>query len=212
MKTIRIISLQSSMVEEMVGIHMEAFPDFFLTFLGKQFLREFYRSFVDNPEVCALVAFEEETQQLIGGAVGPFVPDGFFKKLLKRSWFRFALAGIPAVLRRPAAGARLIRALKYRGDSPHGMEKYALLSSIAVSPTARKSGVGRTLLADWLKIVRDHGKEGAFLTTDAVGNESVNRFYRNNGWKLLRAFSTPEGRRMNYYVYQFENIESKKNK
>ena len=46
--------------------------------------------------------------------------------------------------------------------------------------------------------------KGAFLTTDAENNNTVNSFYHSLGWKIESAYETPEGRKMNRYVYDFE--------
>jgi hypothetical protein len=55
----------------------------------------------------------------------------------------------------------------------------------------------------WLGEARRRGCAGAFLTTDADCNEAVNGFYRRLGWHLETSYSTPEGRRMNRYVFDF---------
>jgi hypothetical protein len=55
----------------------------------------------------------------------------------------------------------------------------------------------------WLGEVRRRGGPGAFLTTDAEGNEAVNAFYQRLGWRLESTFTRPEGRVMNRYVRDF---------
>jgi len=44
MVEIRKIKLEH--IDDIVKVHINAFPDFFLTFLGPKFLREFYKSFI----------------------------------------------------------------------------------------------------------------------------------------------------------------------
>jgi GNAT superfamily N-acetyltransferase len=93
----------------------------------------------------------------------------------------------------------LFRAVFYRGAAPSGPTR-ALLSSIVVVPTAQGSGVGKLLLSGWVAEAKRRGASGAYLTTDAEGNNSVNAFYERAGWKLESSYTTPEGRRMNRYI------------
>jgi hypothetical protein len=48
------------------------------------------------------------------------------------------------------------------------------------------------------------GVTHAFLTTDADGNDAINRFYTAQGWRLAGEYVTREGRRMNRYTTTFE--------
>ena len=185
-------------VPEAVSIHLEAFPGFFLSALGPAFLREFYQSFLADPLGMGFVAVDEN-KRLLGSVVGPLDPRGYFGRLVRRRWWAFALAGAQAALRNPAFVAPLVRALSYRGEPPAGKPR-ALLSSIAVSPRAQGRGVGGALVRAWVAEARKRGADGCFLTTDALDNDTVNRFYQRLGWKLESAYSTPRGRQMNRYV------------
>ena len=44
------------------------------------------------------------------------------------------------------------------------------------------------------------------LTTDRDNNEQVNNFYRKLGFVCDRTFTTPEGRAMNEYVFNLNNL------
>lgn len=192
-------------IDAIVSVHMAAFPNFFLTFLGPRFLREFYFSFLCDEAGVGFTAVEAVSEKIVGVIVGPVRPHGYFKRLLKRRWWSFCLASIGAVTRRPSTLKRLLRAVFYRGEAPLGPDR-ALLSSIAVCPSMQKSGVGRALLDAWLGAVRKRGASGAFLTTDAENNDYVNSFYRRCGWVLESTFETPECRKMKRYVYDFNPI------
>lgn len=181
------------------ALHQEAFPDFFLSSLGRPFLEEFYGAFLVEEGAAAKVV--EHQGELMGVVVGTLHPVGFFKRLFLRRWFWFAFAASGALLKRPSIHRRLLRAIWYRGDGPKDGRSRALLSSIAVRPNCQNAGVGSILLVGWIQEVADQGATGAYLTTDAVGNESVNRFYQRCGWTRESHFTTPEGREMNRYVY-----------
>lgn len=71
--------------------------------------------------------------------------------------------------------------------------------SLAVSPDAQRSGVGRTLNHAFLEEASRRGAKRVLLTTDRIGNDSVNRFYEKEGFRISRTFVTPEGRQMNEY-------------
>jgi len=84
---------------------IEAFPGFFLTFLGLGFLKEFYKSFLYDEQGIGFVAIENG--RILGAIVGPFKPAGYFKRLLLRKWYAFCFAIIGAVLRKPKVIKRL---------------------------------------------------------------------------------------------------------
>ena len=185
-----------------VRLHLHAFPDFFLSQLGPRFLREFYLSFLMDPVAMAFVA-RNQSDGVVGAIVGPLDPRGYFSRLLRRRWWAFCLASLAALLRSPSSAPRLARALVYRGEAPGGPFR-ALLSSIAVSPGLQGKGIGRALVLRWLDEARSRGASGCYLTTDAENNDPVNRFYLSQGWKVESAYTTPEGRKMNRYVYDFD--------
>jgi ribosomal protein S18 acetylase RimI-like enzyme len=182
---------------------MRAFQNFFLTFLGPRFLREFYGSFLVDPMGIGFVAQEDGTDKVLGAVVGPLAPGGYFKRLLKRRWWAFCLASAAAILKKPTIVGRLFRAVFYRGDAPEAGPPRSLLSSIAVDPGCQGSGVGRALMQAWTREARRRGSPGCFLTTDARDNDAVNRFYQKLGWTLESTFTTPRGRLMNRYVLEF---------
>jgi ribosomal protein S18 acetylase RimI-like enzyme len=190
-------------LKTVVRIHLSSFPGFFLSFLGPRFLELFYRSFLEDPAGIGFVV-TDENGYILGSVVGPLVPEGYFKRLLKRRWWKFCLASSSAIARRPWIISRLLRALWYRGDAPESDNvPRALLSSIAVAPEAQGRGVGQALVEAWLFEVRRRGGQGAFLTTDAEGNDAVNAFYLRQRWKLDSFYTTAQGRCMNRYIYDF---------
>jgi len=201
----QIEALTREQIEPAVQLHLRAFPDFFLSFLGPRFLKEFYAAFLDDPTGMGFVACARDGR-VLGAVVGALTPQGFFKRLVKRRWWTFCLASAGAVCRRPACAPRLVRALFYRGGPPAGPSR-ALLSSIAVSPSVQGQGVGRALAGCWVEEARKRGAAGCCLTTDAEHNDPANAFYRSLGWNLHHTYNTPEGRKMNYYTLDFGRTE-----
>ena len=198
--TFDIVEIETRHIDRIVDVHMKAFPNFFLTFLGPRFLKEFYKSFVYDKTGIGFVAEDTATGDVLGAIVGPFVPTGYFKRLLRKRWYAFCLASTAAVLKRPTIIKRLFRALFYRGEAPAGQQR-ALLSSVAVSPKAQGQGIGQALVKRWVNEVRRCGGTGCYLTTDVENNEKVNSFYQNLGWRIESTYTTPEGRMMNRYIF-----------
>jgi len=194
-----ITEISAEHIEQTVEIHIQAFPGFFLTFLGPRFLKAFYGSFTEDRAGIGFVAKDCKTKEVIGVVVGPLIPAGYFKRLLKRRWWSFCLASINSVLRRPATVKRLFHALFYRGEPPRGAQR-SLLSSVAVSPRVQGRGIGRALVERWVEEVKRRGYAGCYLTTDANDNDKINNFYRKLGWKIESTYTTPEGRLMNRYI------------
>ncbi|MEI6197671.1 MAG: hypothetical protein WCS42_25435, partial [Verrucomicrobiota bacterium] len=115
----QITTLESKAVDSVVELHLRAFPDFFLSFLGPRFLREFYFAFLTDPVGMAFVACGRDGQ-VLGAVVGPLNPRGFFGRLLRRRWWAFCVASMSALLRRPSCLPRLLRAVFYRGEPDAG--------------------------------------------------------------------------------------------
>jgi ribosomal protein S18 acetylase RimI-like enzyme len=180
-----------------VRVHLGSFTDFFLSSLGPVFLRELYAGTITDPSGIAIVA---DVKHAIGGFVtGTTAPAGFFKRLLRERWWRFAIACIMPTIRRPWIVLRLMRALNMHTKSRGGLARGVLLS-LAVSPEAQGKGIGRALVKAFLKEAALRGVQRVELTTDATGNTPVNRFYRDLGFNHKRRFTTPEGRQMNAYT------------
>lgn len=190
--------LRPADVAPAAALHRRAFPTFFLASLGEPFLAEFYRGFVGD-RTAVTAAAHDQRGQVCGIAVGTVEPAGFFRRLLLRRWFWFAIAALRAVLASPEAVPRLLRAVVYRGgDSEEGSG--ALLSSICVDPDARGHRIGSNLLSAWTLEAAARGATRAFLTTDADGNDQTLRFYESAGWSRIGTFRTREGRRMYRYT------------
>lgn len=186
-------------VEGIVGIHVVAFEGFFLTMLGKPFLRELYGAFIRDSDTICLVA--ENAGQLCGFVVGTSKPASFFRRLLARRWYAFVLKSCLSLIRHPVAvGEKLISALHYRGEAPTGLGGGVLLSSIAVAPAAAGEGVGKLLVEAFCAAAANAGGLYVYLTTDKEDNPAVNRFYLDSGFHVESSFRKHRNRWMNRYV------------
>src|SRR5258708_4024260 len=114
-------------VAAVARLHMRAFPGFFLTSLGDRFLRYYYRMFPKYGGTIALVA-ETASGDIAGFAVGAANAPGFYRRLLRRHWYGFALRGLPALARRPLSAPRLLRGLSHPSSNPGGPTVVGLFS------------------------------------------------------------------------------------
>ena len=193
-------------IDRIVDIHLKTFKGFFLTFLGKGFLRLMYSCYTVHTESDLLVA-TEENGEILGFAAYSSNLSGLYKFMLGRKFLPFVWYAFLAFLRRPKTFFRLFRALG-KSKEVARTEKYVELSSIGVDPDYKRGGVGSALIS-YLKTAIDYS-EFAYLTleTDADNNEGANSFYQKNGFKMVRTYQTREGRKMNEYRYRDENTVS----
>jgi ribosomal protein S18 acetylase RimI-like enzyme len=184
-------------IDFVVKIHLESFPGFFLSFLGPRFLKLYYSGICSAPEGIRFVLLNSDNVPA-GFVVGTSNPRGFYSRLLKREWWKFALASISAVLKKPSSVKRIVRAFSHPGENPIGAE-VAGLFSIGVVPELQGTGAGKKLVTAFLDESRARGCKKVFLTTDRDDNDAVKIFYQKLGFRIERQYVTPEGRRMNEY-------------
>mgnify|MGYP001940191173 FL=1 len=194
----RIRPLQRRDVPAVAALHRASFPEFFLTSLGDGFLREFYAGFLhDRDAVTAILTMP--SGEVAGVAVGSTRPDGFFSRLLRRRLLRLLVRSVQAMVKDMTIAPRLLAAVTYRGEAGGEAPEGALLSSICVSPDIQGEGYGTALLAAWEAAASAGGAEAAYLTTDALGNDVVQRFYERAGWTCDREYLASGKRRMKRY-------------
>jgi GNAT superfamily N-acetyltransferase len=152
---------------------------------------------LQEPSGIALIA--DEGGVVAGFVTGTVEPSGFYTRLLRRRWWRFALCCAVPLLRRPAIAPRLLRAFSVPGQNAHKQDR-ATLMSIAVTPECQGTGVGRALVKAFVLEALGRGRHCVDLTTDLENNRKVNNFYLRMGFVCERTFATPEGRAMKEYI------------
>jgi ribosomal protein S18 acetylase RimI-like enzyme len=188
-------------VSAMVEIHLRAFPDFFLSQLGSRFLRRLHAGFVRDSSGRAMVA--QQDAHVVGYIVGTCSPERYFRDRLRREGFAFACNAVPGLLRSPSRTAgRLWSALRYRGERPPDLGNGWLLSSLAVDPQARASGVGSALVRAYCARAAAAGARWVYLLTDDSGNDEVQAFYERADFRLHSRIVRGGGRVMRVYVQE----------
>lgn len=194
-----IVPMKTAHVDQVVRVHLQSFPGFFLTVMGPRFLRLLYGEILKSPDHVAFVALDEASDMIIGFVAGVTKQSNFYGRLARQNWFNFALVSIPVVLRHPTIVPRLLRAFTYSKKTQSAAAQ-ALLMSIAVLPGSMGRGIGQLLANQFLTAMWRQGIMSVSLTTDRVNNERTNRFYHKLGFEIARTYVTPEGRWMNEYV------------
>ncbi len=185
-----------NIIKDIVDVHIKSFPNFFLTFLGSNFLFLLYKMVSKEKNGILIVA--KDSNKVVGFVAGVIDQYEFFKKLVFKYKWKFAFTSVKAILKKPKILARLLRALK-RSDESIRYSSKTYLMSIAVHPAYQGRGIGKILIEELFKEVIKKGGISVCLTTDKNNNDKVNKFYINLGFKLVRSYKTPEGREMNEY-------------
>lgn len=189
---------EKKLIDDLVTIHLNTFTGFFLTFMGRGFLNQMYRSYCDHKESGLLVA--EEHGKAIGFLAFSSNFSGLYKFMIKTRLIQFGWYSVGAFLRRPSAFIHIIKAFLKPGEAKRE-EAYVELSSIGVDPNIKSKGVGSKLIDELKKQVDFNKYAYITLETDAVDNDGAIHFYEKNGFIRERMFETGEGRKM--YEYRF---------
>ena len=185
-------------VESIVVIHCDAFKDFFLTSLGKDFLTFYYTNFIKSNETVSMVAEDEGC--VVGFSAATKYCKGFNSRLIKQNLFSFVLLSLKLLFTNPVALIRLAKNLTKKGDSVEDNEDYAELYSIGVDSGQQGKGVGKKLLAKTEEALKGEGVERVSLTTDFDNNESAVGFYHSMGYETLYEFVTYPNRKMYRFI------------
>lgn len=159
--------------------HLEAFPGFFLSSLGRRGLRAFYQAVSVERSTFTVGAWDGA--HLVGVAVGTTQPTGWYTRLIRAAPLAFIGAGLSLSITRPRVIAHLLPRLR-GGLAGDDQQRGVLLASIYVASAARTRGAGTLLLTRWCDTARATGADQAWLTTDVADNERVVQFYERNGW------------------------------
>lgn len=177
-------------------IHSAAFPDFFLTRLGRRLLAVYYRDLSLADDNVFIVVRDGDLA--IGFACGCADPIRFNKTFIRRRAAMIAAAAFYAAFRHPGFLSRL---LTRRKDLSHFPREGGVLSllSIAVDPALSGRGLGKALIAAFLKGCEALGVASVYLTTAKANNDPVNSFYTANGFSLVGSYDSGNSRIMNEY-------------
>lgn len=185
-------------VNRIVDIHLEAFENFFLTSLGREFLRFYYKCFINSSETVTLIA--ENDKGIVGFSASTSICRGFNSRLIKNNLIGFMLLSLKLLLTTPKSLIRLTSNLTKKSDSFNDDEDYAELYSIGVDPSFQKLGAGRKLISLTEEELKKMGVSKLSLTTDYDDNVDVISFYKGCGFNVLYEFVTYPQRKMYRFI------------
>ena len=185
-------------VTAIVGIHEQAFPDFFLTTLGSRFLGLYYKCMCRCDVAVTLCAIENGV--IMGFSATALKSAGFNTRLVKDNIFVFIKEGIRLLFTKPLALIRLMKNMTKGKSGIVDKGEYAELYSIGVSPTSQGRGVGSMLLTETERIIASNSGREMSLTTDKFNNESAIAFYEKNGYRIMYEFTSYPQREMIRYI------------
>lgn len=188
----RVLSVKES--GQVAELHFKSFKGFFLTSLGKPFLKVFYKSIIEHPEGIAVGIFDKN--KLVAFAIGTKRKSGFYAKILEKRMLAMGWAALPQLALKPSQILKLFNSLKSTSKLDEG--ESASLLSICVSPDEEGKGLGKMVLKAFEEIAFVTSPTIS-LTTDFVNNDYVNTFYQNNSYELYDIFLQAE-RKMNLYL------------
>ncbi len=175
-------------------IHLAAFKDFFLTTLGSGFLNTYYSSALKSTESISICTIDEN-DQIVGFSMGCIVAKGFHKQLVKQNFLAFMIQGVIILFSKPSAIWRLAKNIeKNKNKIDDG--NYAELLSIAVSPDAKGTGIGKKMITQFEEEAIVKGCSKIALTTDYYNNDDVIAFYKKSGYEVFYEFTTYPNRKM----------------
>ncbi len=180
--------------DSITEIHLRSFSRFFLSSLGRRFLKIFYKACIKNPETIAIVCCMA-SGEIAGFAVGTSRSEDYYRKLLIKNIPVFSLEAALLLFTRPKALIRLALNLA-KSDGTDDTDNAAELLSIATLPEYTGSGIGKQLLEAFEVRLKERDCTTVSLTTDYYDNADVVRFYQNVGYELKNDFITYPDRRM----------------
>ena len=185
---------KSKDISEIVKIHINRFPTFFLSTLGSGFLKVFYEAFLKYPGV--LLVLEDENE-IKGFAAGSRDNRDFFKKLVKSNFLNFFLVGLKIGLSNPSALIRLATNASKSREVP-----LAFAELLSIATVKNKKAYGKFLLESFEKEISSQNSLNLpiSLTTDYDDNKKAIDFYTSANYQIHQIFESYQGRKMYRFI------------
>ncbi len=183
--------LTEAQLSDVARLHLDAFPESVLGWLGAEAVRRNYRWQLTGPHLVTALAATRGDGELVGMLFGGVFRGSTIGFVKKEKWFlsRCVLMH-PTVVTRAAGRERIMLAARLVAarSSPTQMEvpsavpdrSFGILA-IAVSPSAQGVGVGRQLMEEATERARAGGFARMHLTVHSSNHGAV-AFYEGLGW------------------------------
>jgi len=183
-------------------LQVELLPHGLFPRLGPAFVRRWHSTFLHDPHAVALVA-ENGVGEVIGFLYGATDQARHLRSVLSRHRRSLLLAGAAGLLARPglalhflrtraAAYARRLFARGRPASAERRDEPVAVITAVAVHPSARGAGAGAALVTIFCSSAARAGTRRAELVTRADAG-GASGFYTRLGWTSLGEHRTRDG-------------------
>ena len=183
-------------VPEIASLHMDLFPDYLLSRLGRRFLMRFYEWHVSRDGVLTTV-FTDDSGVARGFIVGGATKTEYYRMVLRDLWTHFALQMLRYSLRNPAMVARTVfhraylivrlpqrcpnRARRSTPVATLGATPEGFLAYIGLAELMRGTGAAAAMLAAFEQTAWNAGYRALTLGVRR-DNREARRFYEKNHW------------------------------
>jgi ribosomal protein S18 acetylase RimI-like enzyme len=180
---------------EIVKIHLEAFPGFFLSMLGHKFLYDLYKSYLTDGNCIFIVAENSGFIQGFSAGIFNLRRRSLLSKL--KLFIILSTRVFDSFLKNPIqiGGMMFPRITFFKRDYLINKNS-VILRSIAVRSSAKGGGIAVSLLCEFECQCRLLDAHYIFLTTDAIGNSRAIHFYEKCGYSVFSAFNQGRQRKM----------------
>jgi ribosomal protein S18 acetylase RimI-like enzyme len=187
-------------LEEIVDLHLLAFPDTFMTPLGRSFVRIYFQAALSFPG--AIFVIYKRNSAIVGLVLGVRSPRQFQRHLL----FRYGLQAIAASVHcPPRALLNILRRFAQkinprRGSSGHNFHADAECLAMAVHPACQDPSIAAFLTAAFLTRM---GAEGVNTVLSGIRADNLRllRFARMFGYREICLESRPDGHQMQILMW-----------
>ncbi len=188
--------LNSSDLIALAELHQQVHPGFFLTRMGRPFLRAYYSVILQEGGI--LLGLEEEGH-LVGMAAGFLHPAAFYGSL-RKARVKFAWLSFLGLLRSPSLLPLILENIVSVGEegrrSRDGGVHVCEFAALGVLPDFREKGLGHRL---GKALIAEAKAQGALLlrgSTDAHNNEIGRAYHAGLGFREVEEYEAGGGRRM----------------
>jgi len=178
--------MTSADLDEVVELHVLSFPSYFITRLGRPFLREFYREAMAEIALVAVIDGD-----VVGTQLTFTQPSATFLRMLRSGGVKFAMAAAPTAAQGPWQAYRVALALlkPFQAWRPKG-EATAMFT--AVHPSRRGSGVAKLLLK---RMIAEADLAGvSIIHGENEDDPRLNGLYESVGFVKSSTHHTLDGR------------------
>jgi ribosomal protein S18 acetylase RimI-like enzyme len=193
---VSVVAFESAHVASVADAHTVCFPGFFLTHLGPGFLRLYYTTYLEVGGGFGAVAVDQ-AGTVRAFAVGVENLDHLDAVLFRRhpwrvmgsvarAWFSEPSVRAQVRERLGRVGQVISRVIRHDAGAPGAIPAeapFAALTSLAVLPSERRSGLATRVVAAFEREARRRGF-GAIRASTSLDNEFAMGFYRRDGWAV----------------------------